>query len=81
MAIQLNVAVKHWNKGNDDSHDKSVVTVVHFRISRVTSEFSVSKVYCCVIDVWNFFLKWENKNRYLEYKGAVNWFQASKTYQ
>ena len=51
MAVQLNIAVKHGDKWNDDSHDKSVVTVVNFRISWVLSEISVSKVYCCVIDV------------------------------
>ena len=67
MAIQLNIAVKHGDKWNDDSHDKSVVTVVNFRISWVLSEISVSKVYCCVIDVWDFFLKRENKIDYFRY--------------
>ena len=72
MAIQLNVAVKHWNKWNDDSHDKSVVTVIHLWISRVASKGSVSEVYCCVIGFGYFFLKRENKIDYFTYQGIRN---------
>ena len=57
MTIQLNVAEKHWNERNDDGHDESVVDVVNFGIGWISSQLGVSKIYCGVIQLRNFFLK------------------------